>query len=107
VIEQPTRRGLLIGLGSLIAAPAIVRASSLMPVKVIDEYRGPGFTQITGRGEQLTVKQLLHLKAMLEHETIQPIDGKYVFFAHPSQLRDALGYFDGSNVDVKLYEDLP
>jgi hypothetical protein len=30
------RRGLLIGLGALFAAPAIVRASSLMPVKAIE-----------------------------------------------------------------------
>src|SRR3990167_2544471 len=30
------RRGLLIGLASLIAAPAIVRASSLMPIKVFN-----------------------------------------------------------------------
>ena len=29
----PTRRGLLLGFASLLAAPAIVRASSLMPVK--------------------------------------------------------------------------
>lgn len=31
------RRGLITGLISLTAAPAIVRASSLMPVKVIDK----------------------------------------------------------------------
>lgn len=30
-----SRRGLLVGLGSLLAAPAIVRASSLMPVRAI------------------------------------------------------------------------
>jgi hypothetical protein len=30
---QLTRRGLIAGLASLVAAPAIVRASSLMPVK--------------------------------------------------------------------------
>lgn len=30
-----TRRGFLTGLSSLLAAPAIVRASSLMPVKVM------------------------------------------------------------------------
>lgn len=30
-----TRRGLLIGIASLVAAPAIVRASSLMPVREI------------------------------------------------------------------------
>lgn len=32
---KPTRRGLIIGLGSLIAAPAVVRAQNIMPVKVI------------------------------------------------------------------------
>jgi hypothetical protein len=37
------RRGLITGLISLAAAPAIVRASSLMPVKVIDE---PQFVRI-------------------------------------------------------------
>jgi hypothetical protein len=30
---RPSRRGFLVGLGAVIAAPAIVRASSLMPVK--------------------------------------------------------------------------
>jgi hypothetical protein len=33
VPELITRRSLLLGLGALLAAPAIVRASSLMPVK--------------------------------------------------------------------------
>ena len=33
MLELPTRRGLLVGLGAfLVAAPAIVRASSIMPV---------------------------------------------------------------------------
>jgi hypothetical protein len=35
------RRGLIIGLVSLVAAPAIVRASSLMPVRAI-EYLSDG-----------------------------------------------------------------
>jgi hypothetical protein len=34
---ETSRRGLLIGLGALVAAPAIVRASSLMAVKPIDK----------------------------------------------------------------------
>lgn len=34
-IIRPTRRGLITGLASLLVAPAIVRASSLMPVKVM------------------------------------------------------------------------
>ena len=33
-LVKPTRRGLLFGLASLLAAPAIVRAESLMPVKL-------------------------------------------------------------------------
>jgi hypothetical protein len=32
---QQSRRGFLTGLGAVICAPAIVRASSLMPVKII------------------------------------------------------------------------
>ena len=37
MIEQITRRKLIGGLGLLIAAPAIVRASSRMPVKAYDD----------------------------------------------------------------------
>lgn len=33
---NPSRRGLITGLVSLVAAPAVVRASSLMPVKLVD-----------------------------------------------------------------------
>lgn len=41
MIEQPTRRGFITGLGALlIAAPAIVRATSIMPVHHFD-YLGP------------------------------------------------------------------
>jgi hypothetical protein len=32
---QATRRGFILGVGAVFAAPAIVRASSLMPVKVL------------------------------------------------------------------------
>jgi hypothetical protein len=36
MIEQPSRRGFITGLGALfISAPAIVRASSLMPIKAL------------------------------------------------------------------------
>lgn len=35
-----SRRGLLSGFGALLAAPAIVRASSLMPVKALSPF-GP------------------------------------------------------------------
>jgi hypothetical protein len=39
-IIKPTRRGLITGLAALIAAPAVVRAAALMPVKAWVE---PGF----------------------------------------------------------------
>ena len=43
-IEMPTRRGFVRGLGALfVAAPAIVRATSLMPVRAIDLEFGTGF----------------------------------------------------------------
>lgn len=35
MIHQPTRRGILAGLGLLIAAPAVIRVSNLMPEKHI------------------------------------------------------------------------
>lgn len=39
MIQQPTRRSVLRGLSALVCAPAIVRASSLMPVKAwADDY---------------------------------------------------------------------
>jgi hypothetical protein len=40
---QPHRRGFLKSLGLLIAAPAIVRASSIMPVKAYREKGWSGF----------------------------------------------------------------
>lgn len=36
-IIQPTRRGFLVGMGLVLAAPAIVRASSLMPVRSFND----------------------------------------------------------------------
>lgn len=35
MIEAPSRRGFLTGLGAILAAPAIVRVASLMPVKAL------------------------------------------------------------------------
>lgn len=52
-IVQPTRRGLITGLAALIAAPALVKASSLMPVKAWVEplgYDGLHFWSITWIG---------------------------------------------------------
>lgn len=48
-----SRRGLLVGLGAILAAPAIVRASSIMPVKAFK--RSPQWYQlaIVQSGEDL------------------------------------------------------
>lgn len=42
------RRGLLLGLGSLLAAPAIVRAESLMPVRSIERFSGLPIWEVRG-----------------------------------------------------------
>jgi hypothetical protein len=46
---QPSRRGFLIGLGAVIAAPAIVRATSLMPVKA-PRFADSGLNRFAGVG---------------------------------------------------------
>jgi hypothetical protein len=47
-LEIPTRRGFITGLISLVAAPAIVRASSLMPVKLMEPEVIMRFTSYGG-----------------------------------------------------------
>lgn len=41
MIIQPTRRGIITGIASLIAAPALVRAESLMPVRAWAPLEAP------------------------------------------------------------------
>lgn len=75
------RRGLLIGLGSLIASPAIVSASNLMPVRSIitireiivsgtDQYGNP-VTEIIrywARGERIvSLKEYKYIGQEAEH----------------------------------------
>jgi hypothetical protein len=63
-----SRRGLLSGLVGLVAAPAIVRASSLMPVKA---YAAPLGTPSTNTwGEKLTNNFLLNDTTSLPSEFI-------------------------------------
>jgi hypothetical protein len=45
---EPTRRGLILGAMSLLAAPAIVRVSSLMPVKVWSVEYPPAIAMLDG-----------------------------------------------------------
>ena len=53
MIEKPSRRGLLFGFAGLLAAPAIVRASSLMQVKAFIDTPKPRLVKITGVGPEV------------------------------------------------------
>jgi hypothetical protein len=56
VIMNNTRRGFLTGLGALfVTAPAIVKATSIMPVKVMQPLQIPGFPEMAFSIEKVTV----------------------------------------------------
>lgn len=52
----PTRRGFLAGMASLLAAPAIVRASSLMQIVVPSQWVEPGLYSLEFSTDDLLVK---------------------------------------------------
>lgn len=60
-----TRRGLIRGLGTLLVAPAIVRASSLMPVSVyhpdLYEMEASGAVELLQVGDKFTVEGSLYI----------------------------------------------
>jgi hypothetical protein len=63
------RRGFLLGLASLIAAPAIVRIENIMPVRVFTDvgtYSGPPLELISPLGER---EQLQVMDWVLTHDT--------------------------------------
>jgi hypothetical protein len=65
-LAQPTRRGLLRGFAALLAAPAIVRVSSLMPISPQDEIfidliPPPG---VVGNGSCLLTVQMITREAI-------------------------------------------
>lgn len=62
------RRSFLLGLGAgLITAPAIVRAGSLMPVKVVDDFGTYSWARESCLfSERLTLETLLRAKALAE-----------------------------------------
>lgn len=55
-IIQPTRRGFITGLTSLIVAPAIVRVESLMPVKVIKQFTLDDYVKILEKQIQINLE---------------------------------------------------
>lgn len=65
---QTDRRSLLTGLGALLCAPAIVRASSLMPIKP--------FEDATWAGSDLLFKCTEHMGPMWIDERL--LEGAYI-----------------------------
>ena len=58
------RRGFITGLVSLVAAPAIVRAGSLMPVKLMIEPRWYSHDEVVARYMGVDIIEHLDLDAM-------------------------------------------
>jgi hypothetical protein len=77
------RRGFITGLVALVAAPAIVRAGSLMPVKVMIE---PGIRYHSFSVEEMTEALLAHLgrqinpPVFMDQDTMMRTyyDGRYI-----------------------------
>ena len=82
-----SRRGLLLGLGALVAAPAIVRASSLMKVSPIAPYRTPSerWADLYLTDDNFTKNHILLAKQAMMNQKVPPFDDSYVLFAHPSE----------------------
>ena len=99
---EASRRSLLIGLGSLIVAPAIVRATNIMPVKTFDPYYTRylldyliGSDEMAFRVDRalhpLKITKHMHLiPAHIVHDfipeglikTIKPIEGQQKYITH-------------------------
>lgn len=52
MIEQ-NRRGFLLGLGAALAAPAIIKVATLMPIKALPLVRGFDLAPIKGEGVEI------------------------------------------------------
>lgn len=67
MVAEMNRRGLITGLISFVAAPAIVRASSLMPVKAmkqfdLDDYYSQIFYPMLDRLKQTIISQYCYME---------------------------------------------
>ena len=83
-METLNRRGLITGLGALfIAAPAIVRASSLMPVKAIDVGHVP-YEEMYSEWVAITRKAFVP-RMFVQLYVTSPLLGHLITSADPSQ----------------------
>jgi hypothetical protein len=71
------RRGFLTGLASAFAAPAIVRAASIMPVRalILDEFRGFGLMQAVG-GNRLIMFRKEIIREYVRQNLFSPYVGQ-------------------------------
>lgn len=92
------RRSLLTGLASLLAAPAVVRASSLMPVvPIVRPLRGP--PEMT-----LQTDELLHHRFIRMAGSIGP-DGKYSLWWEGSHDNTSWEKLPGKAVKLRSLDD--
>lgn len=74
-IIQPSRRGFLTGLTALVAAPAIVRATSLMPIASPKDYLLLNATESYSHQTLLTLRQITREAIEQWRNTNQFLDG--------------------------------
>ncbi len=96
-----SRRGFLSGLGAALAAPVVVKAEILMPIKRIIPYSGGIIDEINWyapvglyRGS-LTATQWQHLGALITHELNTIID-------RPSFMRSIMKFADVRESDIPM-----
>lgn len=75
-----TRRRFLAGLCAIIAAPAIVRVSSLMPVKVMEPFRFTEAVNFLSCDRVIRLEDILRTMKVMEQ---RQMPGPYIGIAHP------------------------
>jgi hypothetical protein len=83
MIEIP-RRKFLVGFASLIAAPAIVRPSSLMPVRVVPPYlltKRDYFDDLYGEQIEKIVRPPMGVEPALKNEPFLIVEGHITYFS--------------------------
>ncbi len=83
-----SRRGLITGLASLLAAPAIVRVGSIMPVKAFvsdaERWTASWWTKVPGSGEWKYIQSTgtyAHCMDIFKTRPISGVEGQWVFGA--------------------------
>lgn len=84
MIEQPSRRGFITGLIAFAAtAPAIVRAGSLMPVKVMDP--APAILVATDEMLALLYRRMAQAERLIAEMMVKTLYGDRAFYVDADQ----------------------